>query len=246
MAEANTNNQNEQNNHKSKKKWFTIPESFKYKLVIFFLVLLLIGVIGGSGYLGYVGYKTLGDKDSEIQNLRKELDKLNAERDLGIADLQKKLDEKNAKVAELENEVNSLKTELNAARARIDELTPKDIRNVDYKKLIRNNELNGDVWLNPSYVDVNGDGRLDGIFAYRTGGSGEFLNVYVYSYLNNNNLTQILQAEGYLYGKYTFDTLGNFLEIHSQAGTPDDPRIAVSRFKWDPVQSKMVKVPLIF
>jgi cell division protein FtsB len=242
MAEASTNNQNYQHDQKSQKKWFTIPESFRYKLIIVLLLFLLIGVIGGGGYLGYVGYKRLGDKDNEIQNLRKELDKLNSERDLGIVDLQKKLDEKNAKVAELENKVNSLKTELNAAQAKIEELSPKDIRNVDYKKLIKNNELNGDVWLNPSYFDVNGDGRLDAIFAYRAGGPGEFLHVYVYSYLNNNNLTQVLKAEGYLYGRYTYKTDENVLEITSQAGTPDDPKIAVSRFKWDPAQSKMMKV----
>ncbi len=240
MTESNINNQSDQ---KSKKYWFRISESLKYKFVIFVLLLLLIGVIGGGGYLGYVGYKTLRDKNSEIEDLKKELNKLSSERDLGIVDLQRKLEEKNTKIAELENEVNSLKTELNVARARIEELTPKDIRNVDYRKLIKSNEPNGDIWLNPSYFDVNGDGRLDAIFAYRTGGPGEFLNVYVYSYLNNNNLTQILKAEGYLYGRYTYKTDENVLEITSQAGTPDDPKIAVSRFKWDPAQGKMVKVP---
>lgn len=230
--------QNNKGNGESGKK----ISLWKYKLIIILLFLTILGIIASAGYLGFVGYTQLEGKKKEVMHLKNEIDKLNSERDLSLVDLQNKIDEQNKKISELEVINNKLTNDLNAAKAKIEELTPKDIRDLDYKKLIKINEAAGDTWLNPTYVDINGDGRLEGIFAYKTGGPGGFLNVYVYSYLKNNNLSEILKAEEYLKGTYSYIYDENVLEIRSQVGTPDAPATATTRFKWDAALGKMVKI----
>lgn len=215
---------------------------WKYRIVIGVLILLILGILGSAGYIGYQGFRQLEDKRKETSDLRSEIDKLNAEKNLSTEDLQKKIDEQSQNIKDLTDENTKLTAELNAAKTRIEQLTPKDIKNLEYKKLIKINEAAGDVWLNPTYVDVNGDGRVDGIFSYRMGGAGGFLNVYVYSYLEGNNLNEVLKAEEYQKGTYTYLNDQNILEIRSQAGTPDDPTVAATKFKWDVGTKKMVKI----
>jgi cell division protein FtsB len=212
---------------------------WKYRLIIAALILLVILMLGSFGYIGYVGYTQLEDKKKETAKLNDELKKLNEERNVNVVDLQSKLNNEVKEVENLQSQNQTLTAELNAAKAKIDELTPKNIKDLKYKDLIKINS--GDTWLEPVYIDVNGDAKLDGIFSYRTSGTGAFLNTYVYSYLDNS-LTRILTAEEYQKGSLVYLTDQNVLEIKSQTGTPDAPVTATSRFKWDVGTKRMVKI----
>jgi len=214
---------------------------WRYRIIIFLLTVLILGLIGSSGYLGYIGYRTIEDKKKEIREIRDESSQLREERNINVVDLKAQIEDQNNKISDLQNQNTKLSNDLEAARNRINELTPKNIKDLDYKTLIKTNPQAGDVWLNPIYVDVNGDSKLDGIFAYRMGGTGGFLNVYAFTYLDNT-LTEILRAEEYQRGTVAYLTDQNVLEIRSQSGTPDSPAVAVTRFKWDAPTKKLVKV----
>lgn len=227
-----------QNENLSKLK---VTKIWKYRIIIFLLILLIIGLVGGFGYIGYTGYRTIEDKRREVEELKSELSELREERNISVVDLKDQIGNLNKIISDLEDQNSKLSAELEVARNKIKELTPKNIKDLDYKALIKTNPQAGDVWLNPIYVDVNGDNKLDGIFAYRMGGAGGFLNVYVFTYLDNT-LTEILRAEEYLKGTVSYLTDQNVVEIRSQSGTPDSPTVAVTRFKWDPSTKKLVKV----
>lgn len=225
----------EQNQSQTTKKPFSFLQNFKYKFVIFILSLLLLASVAGFVYVGYNGYQV-------IENQKAEIEKLKSERDISVDDLKTANEKLTAQLEECTTRRDSLDAKLKEANAELERLRPKDIRELDFKTLKSINTNAGDFWLNPVYVDVNGDNRLDGIFAYRQGGVGEFLNVYVYAYLNGNNLTELLKAERYLKGNFVYLSDQGILEITSEAGTPDSPYQAKSRFKWDPTQNKMMLI----
>lgn len=220
-----------------------VVKVWKYKLGIFGLALLLILVLISAGYLGYKGYTLLEERKKENSDIRNELAQLRDERNVNVVDLKNQIDDQNRKIIDLESDNSKLVDQLNAANIKVADLTPKNIKDLDYKQLIKINSSNGDVWLNPIYIDVNGDGKLDGIFANRLGGTGGFLNVYVYSYFENNTLSEILRAEEYQKGTVAYLTDQNIVEIKSQVGTPDNPTVATTHFKWDAGSKKLVKVP---
>lgn len=215
---------------------------WRYRLIIGFLSVLIIVMLGGASYGGWYIWQWSQDKKAEITKLNDEVDTLKKERNLSVDDLQKKVTEQESKITDLSAENKRLSDSLDEANAKINQLTPKDIKkDFNYKSTIKINEAAGDVWLNPIYVDVTGDGKEDGIFAYRQGGTGGYLNVYVYSYLNTNTLTQLLKAEGYQKGTVAYLEANNVVEIKSEAGTPDAPTTASTKFKYDSAQKKMVK-----
>ncbi len=220
-----------------------VVKVWKYKLGIFALALLLLVVLGSAGYIGYRGYRLLEDKKKENSDIRTELSQLRDERNVNVVDLKNQIDSQNRRIIDLETDNSKLVDQLNAANIKVADLTPKNIKDLNYKELIKINTASGDVWLNPIYVDVNGDGKLDGIFANRLGGTGGFLNVYVYSYLENNSLSEVLRAEEYQKGTVAYITEQNIVEIKSQSGTPDSPVVATTHFKWDSASKKLVKVP---
>lgn len=217
------------------RRFFTITPELKYKAIIFILTILLLASLIGFGYIGYIGYRIIESQKTELAQLK-------AEKDTNIDGLKKVNDELTNNLDQCTTKNKLLESKVDELSTKLEQLRPKDIREVDYKKLKKINSDLGDFWLNPLYVDVNGDGRLDGIFSYKQGGTGEFLNIYVYAYLNGNNLTEILKAERYLQGSYIYLADQGILEITSEAGTPDSPNKAKSRFKWDPALNKMVLV----
>lgn len=214
---------------------------WKYKLLIGLLVVLVLGMLAAAAYGGWYGYNLNENRKKEVRDLQDRIANLEAERDLNKVDLQKKIDELSETNAQLDSENRKLNDDLIDAKAQIDKLTPKNIKDLNIETLIKINKPAGDVWLNPIYADITGDGKDDGIYAYRMAGTGGFLNVYVYTYIDNT-LTQILKAEEYKKGTVTYIAEGNTLEIKSEAGTPDAPVVASSMFKWDAAQKKMVKV----
>lgn len=216
---------------------------WRYRLIISFLLLVIVAMLGGASYGGWVLWNQSESRKQEVNKLKDEVSVLKDERNTSTGGLQAKVSEQEQQITDISAENKRLNEELTAAKTRIDQLTPKNIKDLNYKQLVKVNEAAGDVWLNPTYVDVNGDGRLDGIFSFRTSGTGGFLNVYVYSYVEGNNLSEILKAEEYQKGTVTFAPETNILEIKSQAGTPDAPTVATTKFKWDAAAKKMVKLP---
>lgn len=213
---------------------------WKLRCLTSFLVLLLIALLAGGSFGGYKGYTMLQDKDREITSLKEELDKLKSDKNLSTSDLQKRIDTLQSQSTDLTNKNKNLENDLKTARDRIAELTPKDIKDIQYETLISINKSAGDTWEAPIYADLTGDGRQDGIFSYHLSGAGKYLNVYVYSYLDNK-LTQILKAEEYPKGSISIAS-DNTLEIRYTTGAPDSPEIKSAKFKWDIASKKMVKV----
>lgn len=236
---SNTQNDQKKQDYDILLGFIKVSKLLKYRLIVISLVIVIILILSGTAYIVYRGYSIINNQKEKIQSLENEVNKLQSEKNVSIDDLKKTINEQTQEIKNLIAEKENLSNQLEKAKAKIDELTPKDIRDLEYKKVINPNSSEIS-WLNPVYVDVNGDNRLDGIFAYKTGAPGHFLNVYVYAYLNGNNLVQILKAENYLKGNFNYITEESVLEITSEAGTPDSPQQAKSRFKWDPAQNKMV------
>lgn len=215
--------------------------TLKLKFIILLLLLLLIGLIAGGAFAGYKGYSRYKEKRDETTNLNKEVESLKAQQNLSVVDLQKQINDLKSRNDTLTNENKRLSDNLTIANNRIAQLTPKDVKDLRYMDLIKINQGAGDVWLNPIYTDLTGDSKADGVYAYRTGGTGGFLNVYVYTYGDNNTLSQVLKAEGYQQGTVSVSE-GNIVQIQSTVGAPDNQQIVITRFKWDNGAKKMVKI----
>jgi hypothetical protein len=194
---------------------------WKLKLALGFLTFLVIILLAGAGIAGVKGYFYYRDKKSEVAQLNSDIEKLKSQQNLNIVDLQKQLDDTRQENQDLRNTNLKLTGDLASANNKIAQLTPKDIRDVKYETLVTINKTVGDTWINPTYADLNGDGKSDGVYAYRQGGAGSYLNVYAYSYIDNN-LTQILKAEQYPKGEVSVQP-DMVLEIKYQTGAPDKP-----------------------
>jgi regulator of replication initiation timing len=181
------------------------------------------------------------DKNNEVAKLNSQVTELKSQQNLNIVDLQKQLDEVRQNNRNLDDENKQLRSDLNKANDRIAQLTPKDIRDLKIDSVIQINRAAGDAWQSPIYADINGDGKADGIYAYRLGGAGSFLNVYAYSYLDNTNPTQILKAEQYQKGEVSLQP-DMTVDIKFQTGAPDSPETATAKFKWDSSAKKLVKI----
>lgn len=202
------------------------------------IILILLGSVAYGGYSFYV-YYTDQNKLTEEKNER--IAKLESERDISIVDQEKKIADLTKLNQDQKDQIDRLQIDLNNANETIEKLRPKDIKEYKYKDSIKINTARGDSWLDPIYVDMNGDGKNEGIFAYRIGGAGEFLNVYVFTYIDNN-LTQILKAEEYFKGSIDYLAEEKVLEIRSISGTPDAPVQVSSKFKWDATTKKLIKI----
>lgn len=220
------------------------PSIWKYRLIIGFLGLIILVMLAGAAYGGWYGWTWSESKKTQIAKLSDEVDTLKKEKNLSSDDLQKKINEQEAKINELTAQNTKLSADLSAAQAKVDQLTPKNIKDFKHKEFIKANNgstLTGGDWLNPIYVDLTGDGKEDGVFAYKMSGTGGYLNVYVYSYLSTNStLSQLLAQEGYQKGSVAA-LPESIIEIKSEAGTPDAPVTASSKFKYDSLAKKMVK-----
>lgn len=213
---------------------------WRLKMTIGFLTFLLIVLMAGASIAGIRGYMYYRDKNSEVSQLKNELDQLKTAQNLNIIDLQKQLNEIQNELKSTQDINKNLNDDLNAANKKITELTPKDIRDVKYDSLITINKANGDAWQTPVYTDLNGDGKADAVFAYKVGGVGAYLNVYAYSYIDNN-LVQILKAEQYPRGEVRIQP-EQIVEIKYQTGAPDAPEQASTQFKWDSNAKKLIKI----
>jgi hypothetical protein len=216
---------------------------WKYRVVIALLIFIIFLLLSVSLYGIWYFWDKGERKSEEITRLESQVSSLQNGLDLDTEELRVNVENQRLKIEDLIAENQRLSQELTSAKATIERLTPKNIKDVKYKELIKINESAGEVWLNPIYVDVNGDGFEDGIFAYRQAGAGGFLNVYVYSYLSTTTLNELLKAEGYQKGTVAYIADGNYLEIKSEAGTPDAPQLATSKFKFDLASRKMIRIP---
>jgi cell division protein FtsB len=217
------------------------PKSpLRYKLMITFLLLLILGLLAGGSFLGVQGYMKYRDKRTEASDLQSEVDRLRSQQNLSTVDLQRQIDDLKGKNSNLEAEKTRLQDDLNTSNNKIAQLTPKEIKDLKIDTIIAINRSRGDAWIDPIYVDLTGDGKQDGIYAYRIGGTGNYLNVYAYSYIDNN-LSQILKAEEYQKGAVSVSS-DTTVEIKFQTGSPDSPETSTTRFKWDGSTKKMVKI----
>lgn len=239
-----SNGENESAANDPKTRRFFSPKNLVYlkcKLFAFASLVLLLGSYSLFGYIAYLGYQKIEGLKEENQDLRMKLEKPEGENDeVTIEDLKKHIEEKEEEIRKYQEEIQRLNGLLNKVSEELEKFKPKDIRQIDYKRLKNINQNAGDYWLNPLYYDVNVDGKLDLIIGYKTAGPGEFLNLFVYSYLDCYELREILKAEGYQKGSYRYIEEENVLEITSQAGTPDSPFTAKSRFRWDPSKGQMI------
>lgn len=215
---------------------------WKYRLIIIFLILIIIALLGGAGYGAWYSWNKFESDKNEISKLSSKVNDLEKERNLSVEDLKKEIEEKNSSLENFENENFKLKEDLKNANQKISDLTPKNIRDYNYKQVLKIDETAGNVWLNPIFVDVTGDGKEDAIVAYRQSGTGGFLNVYVYSYLNTNSAVQILKAEGYQKGTVAYNSEEKVVEIKSEAGTPDAPTVATTKYRFDSNSKSMIKI----
>ncbi len=216
------------------------PSVWRLKFALGFLTLLLILFVAGGGFAAIKGYVYYKDKNTQVANLNDEVGKLKSQQNLNIVDLQKQIDDLKGKNSDYIAQNGRLTNDLNAANNKITQLSPKDIRDLKYDTLININKANGDAWLNPIYADVTGDGKADGIFSYKLGGAGNFLNIYVYTYIDNG-LVQILKAEEYPKGSVAV-LPDSAVEIKYQSGSPDSPTQSTSVYKWDGGAKKLLKV----
>jgi cell division protein FtsB len=215
---------------------------WRHRLITGFLGFVILAILVGAAVGGWYLWRQSESRRQEVNTLQDKVESLEKERNLSASDLQTKLDAQTTQINDLIAENKRLNDELTSAKAKVDQLTPKNIRDVNFKTLKKINEPGGDVWLNPVFADITGDGKEDAIYAYRLAGAGGFLNVYVYSYLDTNTLTEILKAEGYQKGTVSFIADQKNVEIKSEAGTPDAPQIASTKFKFDAGTKKMVKI----
>lgn len=217
------------------------PSVWRLRIIIMILILMLLLTLGGAAYGGYYAYTQYQAKNDLAVNQEKEIDRLSKLVDASTEEMSKKIEELTEENERLKSDKARIADDLKSARERIDQLTPKNIRDVKYQDLIKIDSAAGDVWLNAAYYDLTGDGKLDAVYAYRSGGAGSFLNVYAYTYNNENKLIQILKTEGYQKG--TFSVVEDkIIEITSQAGTPEEPKNATTKFGWSSSEQKMVRI----
>lgn len=215
--------------------------TWKLKALIALQSVILIILVAGIAYGSYSFYIYYTDQKKLTEEKEQRISKLESERDISIVDQEKRINDLTKTNQDQKDQIDRLQIDLNNANATIEKLRPKDIKEYKYKDNIKINTSRGDVWLDPIYVDMNADGKNEGVFSYKVGGTGEFLNVYVFTYIENN-LTQILKAEEYYKGVVNYLPEESVLEIRSQSGTPDAPVQVSSRFKWDATTKKLNKI----
>ncbi|MCX8035206.1 MAG: hypothetical protein N3A71_02905 [Candidatus Dojkabacteria bacterium] len=236
---TNENNPQENNNTQSNKKF----NKWRYIFFMFLLIILVFAELGLIIYGLWYGYTLKNQYDGEIQLLKQENKILKEERNIDVVELRKQNEDLQNRIKKLEEEKSALQEQLILAQNEIERLKPKNIRDFDYKKQIAINESRGDVWLKPIYEDITNDNVIDGIFAYREGADTARLNVYVYSYLDNQNTpTLILRAEGYPMGRIQYNVETRRLDIIYETGDATNPNVTKETYEYSKEQKQMIRV----
>ncbi len=66
----------------------------------------------------------------------------------------------------------------------------KDIENIAFPSIISVNTKMDDALLTPSYADLNGDNSEEALVTYKYGGTGAYIDFYIYG-MKNGNATQL-------------------------------------------------------
>jgi cell division protein FtsB len=231
--------QQSNDNKKDKKSKKDKPKgTLKYKFIIFLLIFIILGLLIGAGVGGYQLYDNNQEKEEQIEDLENEINELESQIDLDVSDLQEEIRELESQNNELKEQNTRLESDLSRAREEVASLKPKNIEDFDYTDQIQKPE--SAKWQDPIYTDLTGNGKNEGVFSYRIDGPGDFLNVYVYSYLTNDEPTQILRAEEYPEGQVSINR--STVRISSVSGPPDNKEETTTTFAWDEDSNSMRRI----
>ena len=111
---------------------------------------------------------------------------------------------------------------------------------MDYKKVIPNPDKESDTWEKPIYMDLNGDGYEEGVYAYKLVGTAGFLEVFVYSNTNGTP-TQVFKLQDLGHGSLEV-TSGKLIKVTYYTETSSGLNTVVDVYQWNVASGTFEKV----